>query len=137
MGAPWSRSAASAGVRRSQNTCSCMRVAPSASGSINPVTVWILPRSCCRSMRSPSIQNRDGARPTGGRAADLNGKAADRESRHRQRLEVVQLLEVAVADLAAGLVAFPDQAGIAGLAEFFLGVHEGRVPAPGVGAGDA
>ena len=54
-----------------------------------------------------------------------------------QGFEVVQLFQVAVADVAAGLVAFPDQAGVVGLAVLLGGVHEGRVPAPGVGAGRA
>src|SRR3546814_16083325 len=52
------------------------------------------------------------------------------------RLEILQLLEVAVADMAAGLVAFPDQRGIVALGEFLRRMHEGRIPAPGIGAGD-
>ncbi len=57
----------------------------------------------------PSIEQRDRARPAGGGAADLDREARDREAVAGQRFEVVQLLEVAVADVAAGLVAFPDQ----------------------------
>src|SRR5687768_18615431 len=49
----------------------------------------------------------------------------------------MELLEVAVADLAAGLVAFPDQRRIAARLELRLGVPEWRVPGPRVGAGDA
>src|SRR5437868_7176539 len=58
-----------------------------------------------------ALQDCDGARPAGGGAADLHGETRDREAVGRQRLEVVQLLEVAVADLASGLVALPDQRG--------------------------
>ena len=45
----------------------------------------------------------------------LNGKQQTAKPVARQRLEVVQLLEMAVADLHAGAMPFPDQAGIAGL----------------------
>jgi len=44
---------------------------------------------------------------------------------------------MAVADLAAGLVPFPDQAGVVGGEISFLGMDERRVPAPAVDAGDA
>ena len=47
----------------------------------------------------------------------------------------MQLFDVAIADMAAGLVAFPDQAGVFGLRVFLRGVDERRIPAPGVGAG--
>src|SRR2546429_5851588 len=49
-------------------------------------------------------------------------------------LPILQLLEVAVADLAAGLVALPDQRGVAGLLELRLRVHERRVTRQRVGA---
>ena len=48
----------------------------------------------------------------------------------------MQLLEMAIADLAAGLVAFPDEACILGGGVSLGGVDEGRVPAPGIGAGE-
>src|SRR5262245_18475698 len=83
------------------------------------------------------IHDRDGARPAGGGAADLDGETGDREAVARQRLEIVQLLEVAVPDLAPGLVALPDQRGVARLCELLLRVHERRVPRPRIGAGDA
>jgi hypothetical protein len=51
--------------------------------------------------------------------------------------QVVQLLQVAVADVAAGLVTFPDQAGVLRFAVLLCGVDERGVPAPGVGAGQA
>src|SRR6185312_16630118 len=51
--------------------------------------------------------------------------------------EIVQLLEMAIADLAPRLVTFPDKSGIAARGIFVLGVDEGRVPAPGIGAGEA
>src|SRR5437588_1058453 len=83
------------------------------------------------------IHDRDGPRPAGGGAADLHRKARDREAVAGQRFQIVQLLEVAVADLAASLVPFPDQRGVAGPLELCLRVHERRVPRPRVGAGHA
>jgi len=74
--------------------------------------------------------------PAGRAAAHLDGKAAYRETPCRQAFQVVQLLDVAVADLPAGLVAFPDEARVAARGIFRLGVDEGRIPAPAVGAGD-
>ena len=49
----------------------------------------------------------------------------------------MQLFDVAVADVAPGLVAFPDQACIFGLGEFLRGVDERGVPAPAVDAGQS
>src|SRR5262249_57479119 len=66
--------------------------------------------------------------------AHFDGKAAHHEPFGRQRFEIVELLDVAIADLATGSVAFPDQAGVAGGEIFLLGVDEWRVPAPAVGA---
>ena len=42
----------------------------------------------------------------------LTGKQLTDESLGRQCLEIVQLLDVAIADLTTGLVAFPDQARV-------------------------
>src|SRR6266404_1859593 len=66
---------------------------------------------------------------------DLDRKTGDGETGRRQLLEVVQLFDVAVADLAPGLVAFPDQTGIPGLGVSLRGIDEGCVPAPAVDAG--
>src|SRR3989441_6914689 len=81
-----------------------------------------------------TVDDGDRAGPAGGGAADLHRETGDREAVAGQRLEVVQLLEVAVADLAPGLVPLPDQRGVAGLLEFRLRMNERRVPRPGVGA---
>jgi len=67
----------------------------------------------------------------------LHRKADDLEPVGRKALQVAQLLEVAVADLAPGAMPFPDQPGIAGLGDTPAGVREGRIPAPAVGAGEA
>src|SRR5947207_2684247 len=90
--------------------------------------------------RAPSsdfLDNGDRTGPAGGAAAHLDRKAAHGESGCRQRFEIVQLLDVAIADLAARLMAFPDQAGIAGGEVFFPRVDERSVPTPAVGAGHA
>src|SRR2546428_2372518 len=78
-----------------------------------------------------TVDDGDRAGPAGGGAADLHRETGDREAVAGQRLEVVQLLEVAVADLAPGLVPLPDQRGVAGLLEFRLRMNERRVPGPG------
>src|SRR3981189_965501 len=83
------------------------------------------------------LEDRHRARPAGGGAADLVREAGDGEAMAGQRLEIVQLLEVAVADVAAGFVALPDDRRIVILGPFLGGEIERRVPAPGVGAGPA
>src|SRR3982074_997626 len=83
------------------------------------------------------LDHRDGAGPAGGTAGHLDRKAAHHETLRRQRFEIVQLLDMAIADLAAGLVALPDQAGVVGGEIFLPGVYERGVPAPAVCTGDA
>src|SRR4051812_7049660 len=81
-------------------------------------------RANCEPMNPPApvtrtlmsfLEDGDGAGPACGRTADLVREAADREAVAGQGLKVVQLLEVAIADVAPGLVAFPDQGLVAGL----------------------
>src|SRR5215470_863384 len=60
------------------------------------------------------LDDRHGPRPAGGSGLDLDGEAGNREAVRRQRLQVVQFLDMAVADLAAGPVAFPDELGVLG-----------------------
>src|ERR1700676_5306507 len=73
--------------------------------------------------------------PACGGAFDLDRKAGDGEAGRGQLLEVVQLFDVAVADVAPGLVTFPDQTGVPGFGVFLRGIDERRVPAPAVDAG--
>src|SRR5437868_1865697 len=82
-----------------------------------------------------SLDNGDGAGPAGRGAADLDREATHHKPVGRERFEIVQLFEVAITDLAPGLVTFPDQVGIAGRGIFLLGVDKGRIPAPAIGAG--
>src|SRR6516162_4162358 len=82
------------------------------------------------------LQDRHSPRPTGGGGFDLDGEAGNREAVRWQRLQVVQLLDVAVANLAASPVAFPDELGVLGGSIPLGRVREGRIPGPGVGAGD-
>src|SRR5262245_22252056 len=60
----------------------------------------------------PLRQDRDCARPAGGGAMDLDREAHDFKSVGRQNFEIVQLLKMRIADLAAGAVTFPDQADV-------------------------
>src|ERR1700731_67866 len=57
--------------------------------------------------RASSIHHRHAARPARRRCFDLDRKAGDLEAERRQLVEVGELFHVAVADLAAGFVAFP------------------------------
>src|SRR6202171_5225295 len=88
-----------------------------------------------RQYTSP-IHHRHAARPARRRRFDLDRKAAHLEAEWRQLVEIGELLHVAIADLAAGFVAFPDDAGVAGFEEALVGERERRVPAPAVDAGD-
>src|ERR1700722_181362 len=81
------------------------------------------------------VDDGDRAGPSGGSTFDLHRKAGNREAGCGQTLEIVQLFDVAIADVASGLVAFPDQAGILGFGIFLGGMNERRVPAPAVNAG--
>jgi hypothetical protein len=53
-----------------------------------------------------------------------------------QSLEVVKLLQVAVADIPSRLVSFPNQSRVSSYRVALLGVNEGGVPAPTVGSGN-
>ena len=83
------------------------------------------------------VEQSHAASPAGGGRLDLYWEAANLEAEGWQRLEIGQLLHVAIADLAARFVTFPDDAGIAGLEKTLVRKRERRVPAPAVGAGDA
>src|SRR5690606_28011564 len=74
-------------------------------------------RRLAAASRSSVFEERDRARPPGGRTTHLRGEARDREAGRRQLLEVLQLLDLAVADLGAGLVALPHDGRVAGLLE--------------------
>src|SRR5215467_8604479 len=81
------------------------------------------------------IDDCDGARPSCGCAADLYRQAAHCEAVRWQALEIVKFLNVTVADLTARFVAFPDETRVLGGEILVLGMDEGRIPAPSVGAG--
>src|SRR5437899_868531 len=101
-----------------------------------PTSARLIGIACQSAARSGSaVEDRDGAGPAGRGTADLDRKAADREAVGGQRFEIVQLFEVAIADLAPRLVPFPDQPGIASRGVFLLGMDKRRIPAPAVGAG--
>src|SRR5687767_10149537 len=83
------------------------------------------------------LENGDGSRPARGGALHLHREARDGEAMRRQHLEIVQLLDVAVADLAPGLVPFPDHLHVLRRRVALRHVLVVRVPGPAVGAGDA
>src|SRR3954454_15954530 len=104
------------------------RVKPGKDGS-----AWYGPGSAqrheeCRSAsgtRSP-LDDRHRPSPARRSALDLDREAGHGETGRRQLLQIVQLFDVAIADMAAGLVAFPDQAGVLGLGVFLRRVDERR-----------
>jgi hypothetical protein len=96
--------------------------------------ILLIPRE--RQRHSP-IDHSHAPRPSRRRRLGLYREAAHLEAERRQLVEVGELFHVAVADLAAGLVAFPDDAGVAGFEEALVGEGERRVPAQAVDAGDA
>src|SRR4030095_7736452 len=105
------------------------RSSPAARAYANPSL--FSPRFCLSCLLSPetsAVENGNCPGPSRRCALDLHRKARHHESGRRQLLEIMQLLDVAIADMAAGLVAFPDQAGILGLRIFLGGVDERRVP---------
>src|ERR1700720_281896 len=71
----------------------------------------------CRVLALSIVEQGDAAGPAGGSLLDLHRKAAHLEAERRQRLEIGQLFHVAVTNVAAGFVAFPDQARVAGFEE--------------------
>ena len=83
------------------------------------------------------LEDRNDAGPAGGGFLDFGRKAGDGEAVGGQGLEIVQLLDMAVADVASRLVALPDQRGVMSCGIFLGGVDKGRVPAPAVDARDA
>src|SRR6202162_1528674 len=67
-------------------------------------------------VRNPGLfENGDRAGPAGRSGPHLDRKTAHPEAGRRQAFQIVQLLEMAIADLAAGLVTLPDQARVASL----------------------
>src|SRR5206468_10612385 len=83
------------------------------------------------------VEDRDRSCPACGTAFHLHREARDRESAWRQCFEVVQFFEMAVADVAAGLVAFPDDLRVMVPGVTLSGEAERGVPAPAIDAGDA
>src|SRR5919108_8688 len=88
------------------------------------------PHVTCGSVR----QDGDRAGPACRSASYLHGQAGDREADWREGLQVVQLLDLAIAEIPSGLVPLPDNGGVPGLGKAPRRELEGRVPAPGVGA---
>src|ERR1043166_8935672 len=89
-----------------------------------------LPRDCLRLASIRHLAIKDGDRPGPARrgALDLHRETGHHETGRRQELQIVQLLDVTIADMAAGLVAFPDQARVLCLGIFLGGVDERRIP---------
>src|SRR5271166_83312 len=146
-----SRNVASSGSRPIASSASCRMRANSGSFPASPTIRAVKPcmtnswarearycgiySSTATTSRPSVLDDRHRPRPAGGGALDLGREARDHESGRRQRLEIVQLLDVAVADAPAGLVALPDDRGVARFGVALGGVDKRRVPAPRVGAG--
>src|SRR3972149_4666575 len=83
------------------------------------------------------LKNGDTAGPDSRCLFDFLRKENDLKAERRQLIEIRQFLQMAIADLAAGLVTFPDDRGVARPGEAVARVAEGGVPAPAVGSGQA
>src|SRR5262245_21367226 len=75
-----------------------------------------------------ALKNRDRPCPACRRAADLDRETRDQKSVAGQRFKIMQLLDMAIADLAARLVPFPDDRGIACRGEALGGVEKRGIP---------
>src|SRR6516225_8476746 len=84
-----------------------------------------------------SIKQRNGAGPAGRAAFHFVREARDDEAVVGKPFQIAQLLHMATGNLAAGFVAFPDDRWVMRFEPALAGVHEGRVPAPGIDAGAA
>src|SRR3546814_5093258 len=74
--------------------------------------------------------------PARGCSANRDREACDHEAGRGQGFQIVQFFEVAVADVAAGLVALPnDRSVVVGLITG-CGMGKGRIPAPTVRSGE-
>jgi hypothetical protein len=87
-----------------------------------------------RSVQALVLKDRDGARPACRSAPHFVRKARNRVSIGWKYFEIVELLQVAIADITTGFVAFPDQGSVAGRNDFVRGMTEGGVPRPRVRA---
>src|SRR5262249_24566656 len=84
-----------------------------------------------------SIKQRHGAGPAGRAAFHFVREAGDDEAVIGKLFQIAQFLHMAIGDLAAGFVAFPDDRRVMGFEPALASMHERGVPAPGVDAGDA
>src|ERR1022692_2408085 len=82
-----------------------------------------------------AIEERHTACPAGRGRLDLYREAAHLETEWRQLIEVGELLHMAVADVAARFVAFPNETRVAGFGKPLARERERRIPAPAVDAG--
>ena len=83
---------------------------------------------------SSRVQERDGADEAGRAFLDLVWEARDPEAVGGKLVEVGQFLHLPVADVAACLMAFPDDPGVPAVGKPLAGERERRIPAPSVGA---
>ena len=61
-------------------------------------------------------------------------EAADGETGTGQRLQVMELFQVTIADMTTRFMTFPDEAGVTGFSKPSGCLIKGGIPTPGVGA---
>src|SRR5580692_3528143 len=108
---------------KSRSKTSCNTVTTKSMGvtsSFNSRTLQVEPFDMAQLL----LDDCDSARPACRSTFDLHREAGDQEAGRRQALQIVQLFDMAVADMASGLVAFPDQACILRLGIFVRGVDK-------------
>src|SRR6476661_7394173 len=102
-----------------------------AGGVVNPIVEscpacgrrWYLHRTSCPACGGRTVHR--AAADGRGLAAAVTVEAGDLKACVGQLLQAVELLDVAVADLASGAVAFPDDRGVVVEGVALGGVHEG------------
>src|SRR5699024_1892510 len=83
-----------------------------------------------------SFQNRDCSSPSGGGRMNFHWETGDFEAKGWKCFEIVQLLDVTIADFSSRFMTFPDHTGVPLSGKPFRRVHERRIPAPCSGASD-
>src|SRR5487761_2612877 len=83
------------------------------------------------------VEQGDRAYPAGRAVPDLVRETGNDKTGCGKLLQIGQLLHVAIGSLTAGIMTFPDDAGIPGLLPAAPRMGKRGVPSPGVDAGDA
>src|SRR5437588_10663543 len=96
------------GVENNESVSPQQKHPPSRGGC--DFVISFSPRFLFVSAQFLAVENSHRPRPARRGALDLHGKTRHHKAGRGQLLEIMQFFDMAIADVAAGLVAFPDQA---------------------------